>query len=157
MTTTKEARAFLMQVGDAKKVYLQCRFMQLELKATQNITTGFERGYDEKKKESYTRLKEGTGRSNVKHDTSDLIVAIEKESQEVEQARQNWLSKRREIKKTLRQIDEINEDMRTVLILKYVGMREWDEIAAILKKSYPRIQQIHLDGLKVLASWLAKL
>ena len=108
-TDIKKAIEWLRQVENAKQAMLQCECMFQDLRNTQNITSGYERGYekvkDEKGKEtgeikSFTRLK-GASNGGKDHDISDFIAVLEAEELELEKYKKDWLNKRIEVKKFL--------------------------------------------------------
>lgn len=162
-TDIKKAIEWLRQVENAKQAMLQCECMFQDLRNTQNITSGYERGYEKVKDEngretgeikSFTRLKSaGSGGKN--HDISDFIAVLEAEEQELERYKTDWLNKRIEVKKFLMSLN-MNEKIKTILIFRYIGLYEWDEIAKKLGMSNTWVHNLKKQGLQIVARNLKK-
>lgn len=153
MASIQEAREYLEQVGVAKNKCIQCDCMLEEIRNTR-ITTGFERGYELNEKtqhtESFTRLKEAGGRNGTNSDLSDFIVQLETEEAELEDAKNKWLHKRVEIRQFLNGLD-MDEGIKTVLILRYISLKSWREISDVMGKSPTWLRNLEFKGLKIVA------
>lgn len=163
MATIEMVKEYLNQVKDAKEKYVGSEWELEEIRETRNITTGYIRdnekihiknndGSETIKINSITRLKEHCS-GGLKNDTSNLIIELEKEEMAVEQYKINWLRKRYEIKTFLNSI-KMSKKIRDVLMLRYISIKKWEEIAVKLNLSYQRVQQLHSTGLNIIKNKL---
>lgn len=139
MTKIDEAKEYLQQVYKAKQVCLRCNADLEELRATSSMLIP-----------SY---KERTSSSNIKHDTSDFISKLEQQELEMERLKLEWLNKRIEIKSFLNNI-KMNENIKNVLILRYVSLKKWEEIACSVNCSFRWVHTLHSKGLAIVAKKL---
>ena len=133
MAKFEEAKAFLNQVYQAKQVCLRCNADLEELRSTSNLLV--------------PAYGEHTGGS-LKHDTSDFICKLQQQEDELERLKLEWLNKRIEVKTFLNQID-MNENIKNVLILRYVSLRKWEEIACAINCSFRWVHTLHSQGLSI--------
>lgn len=136
MIKIDEAKEYLQQVYKAKQVCLRCNADLEELRATSIMLIP-----------SY---KERTGFSNIKHDTSDFISKLEQQEEEMERLKLEWLNKRIEIKSFLNNIN-MSENIKNVLILRYVSLKKWEEIACSINCSFRWVHTLHSQGLSIVA------
>lgn len=136
MTKIDEVKEYLQQVYKAKQVCLRCSVDLDELRATSSMLIP-----------SY---KEHTSSSNIKHDTSDFISKLEQQELEMERLKLEWLNKRIEIKSFLNNI-KMNENIKNVLILRYVSLKKWEEIACSVNCSFRWVHTLHSKGLAIVA------
>ncbi len=147
MTKIDEAKEYLQQVYKAKQVCLRCNADLEELRATSIMLipsykerTGFRTSIM-----LIPSYKERTGFSNIKHDTSDFISKLEQQEEEMERLKLEWLNKRIEIKSFLNNIN-MSENIKNVLILRYVSLRKWEEIACSINCSFRWVHTLHSQG-----------
>ena len=77
------------------------------------------------------------------------------EEQELERYKTDWLNKRIEVKKFLMSLN-MNEKIKTILIFRYIGLYEWDEIAKKLGMSNTWVHSLKKQGLQIVARNLKK-
>lgn len=134
MAKFEEAKAFLNQVYQAKQVCLRCNADLEELRSTSNLLV--------------PAYGEHTDGGSLKHDTSDFICKLQQQEDELERLKLEWLNKRIEVKTFLNQID-MNENIKNVLILRYVSLRKWEEIACAINCSFRWVHTLHSQGLSI--------
>lgn len=140
MNNMDEAKEFLQQVYKARQICLRCDADLEELRSTFNLLSP-----------SY---KEHVGHTNKTNDTSDFMVRIEEQEAELEKLKIEWLNKRNELKNFLMDIKNMSENTRTVMILRYVSLKKWEEIAVRLNKSYGWVHKLKYTGMKIVAEKL---
>lgn len=139
MAKFEEAKAFLNQVYQAKQVCLRCNADLEELRSTSSLLV--------------PAYGEHTGGGSLKHDTSDFICKLQQQEDELERLKLEWLNKRIEVKTFLNQIT-MNENVKNVLILRYVSLRKWEEIACAINCSFRWVHTLHSQGLSIVAKKL---
>lgn len=136
MVKIEEAKAFLNQVYKAKQVCLRCNADLEELRNTSSLLV--------------VAYNEHIDSGNKKHDTSDFICKLQQQEQELERLKLEWLNKRIEVKRFLNNIN-VSENIRNVLVLRYVSLLKWEEIAVKLNKSYGWVHRLKYKGLEIVA------
>lgn len=136
MVKIEEAKVFLNQVYKAKQICLRCNADLEELRNTSSLLV--------------VAYNEHINGGNKKHDTSDFICKLQQQEQELECLKLEWLNKRIEVKCFLNNIN-VSENIRNVLVLRYVSLLKWEEIAVKLNKSYGWVHRLKDKGLEIVA------
>lgn len=136
MVKIEEAKVFLNQVYKAKQICLRCNADLEELRNTSSLLV--------------IAYNEHINGGNKKHDTSDFICKLQQQEQELECLKLEWLNKRIEVKCFLNNIN-VSENIRNVLVLRYVSLLKWEEIAVKLNKSYGWVHRLKYKGLEIVA------
>lgn len=142
MATVKEAKMYLQQVYKAAEILKQCDADLIELRATsQGLVTSYSIG----------------GHSSQPSDMSGFISKLMEEEYRIEKYKVQWLEKRIEVKRFIQglQLMPEQEHLRTLLIYRYVSLKDWAEIACLMHYSYRHIIKcLHPAALKAAAKEL---
>ena len=142
MATVKEAKDYLDQIRVAGQKLIQADAEFAEIRTTSNgLVSTYSMG----------------GRSNRISDISDYMAVFIEEEMRLEKEKQYWLEKRIEVKRFIQELQLMpeQEHLRTLLIYRYVSLKNWAEIACIMHYSYRHIIKcLHPAALKAAAKEL---
>ena len=137
MTTIEEAKQYLLQVAELRDEAIVLAYKLAEQKKTsKRLIASYELSF---------------GGSKKKYDISDEITKIKEKEQELQVAKENWLSKRQEIECFINNL-QLNPKAKQVLSLKYICCDRWKDISDKLYYSERQILRLHLIGLKKVAN-----
>lgn len=135
---TSKAKQFLRQVEFARQKCIQILYKLAELKTTsKNLIANYD-------------LNIGGGSGSV--DISGQVVKIDAQQKALEKAMTRWSTKRDEVDRFILalEIPEDKEYLRTLLLLKYVALVDFTEIAYKLGFSYNYvIRKLHVKALEL--------
>lgn len=140
MVTIKEAKRYLLQVKKAVEILKQCDSDFTELNSR---SMGLVAKYGD-----------STGHKTTVSDTSSFISRKQELEKEVEERYEIWLKKRIEIRRFILnlEIPSEKEHLRTLLVLRYVTLKSFEEISCSMGYSYVYVvKRLHPEALRYAA------
>lgn len=91
-------------------------------------------------------VNDGMPKGSEQRDLSDYAVRLDELIQELKEERLRKVKRLRNIERAIKELD--NEDMQTVLRLRYIDGLKWEEVCVAINYEWAQMHRIHARALR---------